>query len=142
MSPALHRWAARYARLALAAAFASAVAARLTRWGSGDFERFVRYIAEVNSFLPPSWAPLLARAATACEATLAVGLLVGWRLRWVALGAAGLLALFATAMAVSFGLKEPLDYSVYSASACALLLAVSPAASGPAAAPGARSPPR
>jgi len=34
-----------------------------------------------------------------------------------------MLALFGTAMAISFGLKSPLDYSVFSASAAALLLA-------------------
>jgi hypothetical protein len=34
-----------------------------------------------------------------------------------------LLALFGTAMAISFGIKSPLDYSVFSASAAALLLA-------------------
>jgi putative oxidoreductase len=124
----LARWAPVYARVALAAAFLSAVAARLTTWGSGDFAAFERSTAEVNAFLPAAAAPFLARAATVLETALAVGLLVGWRLRWVALGAAGLLALFATAMAVSFGLKSPLDYSVYSASACALLLAsVAPA---------------
>ena len=49
--------------------------------------------------------------------------LVGVRLRWVAGGAALLLASFGTAMALSAGLKSPLDYSVFSASAAALLLA-------------------
>ena len=34
-----------------------------------------------------------------------------------------LLAIFGTAMAISFGPKSPLDYSVFSASASALLLA-------------------
>jgi len=36
---------------------------------------------------------------------------------------AALLALFGVAMAISFGPKEPLDYSVFSACAAALLLA-------------------
>jgi hypothetical protein len=35
-----------------------------------------------------------------------------------------LLAAFGTAMAISFGLKSPLDYSVFSASGAALLLAL------------------
>jgi hypothetical protein len=42
----------------------------------------------------------------------------------VAFGAATLLFLFGTAMAISFGIKSPLDYSVFSASAAAVLLAV------------------
>jgi hypothetical protein len=41
----------------------------------------------------------------------------------VALGSAVLLALFGIAMAISFGIKSPLDYSVFSASAGALVLA-------------------
>jgi len=45
-----------------------------------------------------------------------------WRV-WVALGSAVLLILFGTAMAVSFGIKSPLDYSVFSASSAALLVA-------------------
>jgi len=44
----------------------------------------------------------------------------------VALGSALLLALFGIAMAISLGLKSPLDYSVFSASAAALLLALYP----------------
>jgi hypothetical protein len=42
---------------------------------------------------------------------------------WVALGSAALLILFGTAMAISFGIKSPLDYSVFSASSAALLVA-------------------
>jgi uncharacterized membrane protein YphA (DoxX/SURF4 family) len=119
----LARWAPTYARVALASAFLSAVASRLSAWGSNDFAAFERYTAEVNSFLPAAAAPFLARAATVLEASLGVALLVSWRLRQVALAAAALLLLFAVAMALSFGLKSPLDYSVFSASACALLLA-------------------
>lgn len=126
MSSVLERWAPRYARWALAAAFLSAVASRLGLWGHNSFQAFERYTAEVNSFMPVSTIPFLARAATALELSLGVALLIGVRLRWFALGAALLLALFGTAMAISFGPKEPLDYSVFSASACALLLAATP----------------
>ena len=34
------------------------------------------------------------------------------------------LTIFGLAMAISFGPKEPLDYSVFTASACALLVAL------------------
>ena len=40
------------------------------------------------------------------------------------LASALLLVLFGVAMAISFGLKSPLDYSVFSASSAALLLAL------------------
>jgi len=51
-------------------------------------------------------------------------LILGWWTRWVSLGSAILLAMFGTAMAISLGLKSPMDYSVYSASAAAVLLAL------------------
>jgi uncharacterized membrane protein YphA (DoxX/SURF4 family) len=55
---------------------------------------------------------------------LGVALILGVWPRWVAVGSALLLALFGIAMTISFGLKEPLDYSVFSASAAAVLLAL------------------
>lgn len=112
------KYAPLYARIALAAAFLSAVAARFSR----PFSQFIEATADVNSFLPHALAPTLAVTATIAEITLAVALLFGFRLRWTAPAAAVLLALFGTAMAISHGIKEPLDYSVFSASACALLL--------------------
>jgi putative oxidoreductase len=124
----VERWAVRYARIALGAAFLSGIASRFGLWGEGvgygSFANFVRYTAEVNSFMPASTIPILAWAATVAELVLCVALILGVRLRWAALGSALLLLLFGTAMAISFGLKEPLDYSVFSASAAALLLAL------------------
>jgi putative oxidoreductase len=122
-------FARRYARLALSAAFLSAVAARFGLWGGTfdweHFHRFELYTAQVNAFLPASWSPVLAWAATLAETTLGVALLLGVRLEVVGPAAAVLLALFGTAMALSLGVKEPLDYSVFSASGAALLLAFS-----------------
>lgn len=119
--------AAVYARLALGASFLSAVASRFGLWEGRfrwtRFDEFVVYTSQVNSFLP-GWMGLpLAWAATVAETVLAVALFAGIRLRIASFAAAGLLALFAAAMTISFGLKSPLDYSVFSASAAALLLA-------------------
>ncbi|HVT04457.1 MAG TPA: hypothetical protein VHL58_13900 [Thermoanaerobaculia bacterium] len=73
----------------------------------------------------PSFAvPFLAVMATVAELSLGIALIKGFRLRYVALGSSLLLALFGTAMAISFGIKSPLDYSVFSASAGAMLLAL------------------
>ena len=117
-----------YARFALGGAFLSAVAARFGIWaentGPDSFKHFIEYTAEVNSFMPGFTIPFLAWAATIAETFLGITLLLGIWARFVALVAAGLLALFGTAMAISFGIKSPLDYSVFSASAGALLLAV------------------
>jgi uncharacterized membrane protein YphA (DoxX/SURF4 family) len=117
-----------YARLAIGAAFLSAVGARFGAWdgtlGLDHFPRFVQLTAEVNSFMPAATIPLLAWAATIAELSLGLALIVGFHTRLAGIGAAILLALFGTAMALSYGIKEPMDYSVFSASAGALLLAL------------------
>jgi putative oxidoreductase len=122
------RWGARYVRFAVGAAFLSAVAGRFGLWSGhinpDNFARFIQRTAELNAFMPASTMPLLAWAATAVETSLGVALIVGVQVRWAAFGSAVLLAWFGTAMAVSAGLKSPLDYSVFSASAGALLLAL------------------
>jgi putative oxidoreductase len=121
-----NRFAVLYARIALGAAFLSAVAARFGLWmdrGPHPFAEFIRYTGEVNSFLPLSTYPFLAVAATIAEILLGIALVFGIALRWTAPAAAILLALFGTAMALSFGIKSPLDESVFSASAAAFLLA-------------------
>ncbi len=126
----LDRLAILYARIALGAAFLSAVADRFGLWGKyggwGNFANFTHYTAQVNSFMPVFMIPFLAWAATAAELSLGIALILGIWPRWVAFGAATLLFLFGTAMAISFGVKSPLDYSVFSASAGAVLLALYP----------------
>jgi putative oxidoreductase len=126
----LERLAILYARIALGAAFLSTVADRFGLWGKyggwGNFANFTHYTAQVNSFMPVFMIPFLAWAATAAELSLGIALILGIWPRWVAFGAATLLFLFGTAMAISFGVKSPLDYSVFSASAGAVLLALYP----------------
>ena len=128
------RWAVIYARVAIGAAFLSAVCARFGLWdGTLDLDHFPRFIqltAEVNSFMPAATIPWLAWAATIAELSLGLALIIGFHTRIAGVGAALLLALFGTAMAISYGLKEPMDYSVFSASAGALLLALVPDAPG------------
>lgn len=117
-----------YTRIAVGAAFLSAVASRVGLWdGTVDlkhFRNFIEYAAEVNSFLPTTIIPSVAVLATVCETSLGILLIVGLWPRWVSLGSATLLALFGTAMAISFGLKSPTDYSVFSASGASVLLAL------------------
>lgn len=113
-------------RVAMAATFFSAVGSRLGLWGHG-WQSFVDYTAEVNSFAPRRWAPALALAATLLEIGFGTALLIGFRTHLAALGASLLTFMFAVAMAVSFGPKSPLDYSVFVDSAAMLLLATLPA---------------
>ena len=126
-------------RLALAASFLSAVADRLGLWGPpgaagvawGSVPKYEEYVAQLNWFLPAGLVPVVGWAATACEVTLAIGLLIGWRLHWVAFVAGILLTAFAVMMAVALGPKPPLDYSVPSAAGAAFLLAALPCTTSP-----------
>ncbi len=118
-------------RLSLGASFLSAVADRFGYWGApgrphvawGEFSRFVAYTAKLNWFLPSSTAVFLAWAATVAELVLGMMLVFGVSTRPAAYLSSALLLLFAVAMTLSLGLKAPLDYSVFTAFAAALLLA-------------------
>jgi putative oxidoreductase len=121
------RWGILYARWALGTAFLSGIADRFGWYtgrnvGYGNFAGFVSYTAKVNSFMPAVTIPFLAWAATAAEFFLGIALILGLWPRWVALASALLLVLFGIAMGISFGIKSPMDYSVFSASAGAVLL--------------------
>jgi putative oxidoreductase len=117
-----------YARFAVGAAFLSAVAGRFGLWDgtfdSKHFANFLEYAGEVLSFMPKAAIPYLAGAATICETSLGILLILGLWPRWVSTASALLLAMFGTSMAISLGLKSPMDYSVYSASSAAVLLAL------------------
>ena len=128
-SASLERLAYLYGRIALGVAFLSGIADRFgLYWGRnvgyGNFAGFEKYTEQVNSFMPASTIPFLAWAATAGEFFFGVALVLGLWTRWAALGSALLLVLFGVAMAISFGIKSPLDYSVFSASAAALMIFV------------------
>jgi uncharacterized membrane protein YphA (DoxX/SURF4 family) len=66
---------------------------------------------------------MLGVTATVLEGLLGICLFLGVCTPLAAAGTGGLLALFGTAMAISFGIKSPFDYSVFSAMGGALLLA-------------------
>ncbi len=118
-------------RLALAAGFLSAVADRFGFWGPpgapgvawGAWEPFVQYVGALNWYAPVSWHAVLGWLATGAEVVIALGLLIGWHLRWFALAAALLLLSFALTMTIAVGVKAPLDYSVFAATAAAFYLA-------------------
>lgn len=112
-------------RLALAATFLSAVSSRLDLWGeaSSGWQGFLKYTAAVNSFAPADMIPFLAVAATVLEISVSVLLIIGYQTRVAAYVASALTLIFALAMTYSFGVKDPLDYSVFVDSAAAFLLA-------------------
>jgi hypothetical protein len=77
-------------------------------------------------FLPPSFVPLFAWAATIAETVLAALLIFGIRPRESGIAAAALLLSFALTMTLALGIKKPLDYSVFAAAGAALLTAFPP----------------
>jgi hypothetical protein len=85
-------------RIVLGLAFVLSVADRFGIMGTygspgvsfGDYGHFVAYTRQVNSFLPGSWAPMLAVLATLCETTIGAALVLGIRTRVFVLAALGL----------------------------------------------------
>ncbi|WP_263357890.1 DoxX family protein [Acidicapsa ligni] len=118
-------------RLALGTGFLSAVVDRFGGWGSygarqvswGDFAHFVVYCGSVNGFLPKLLIAPTAWIATIAEILLGIALVLGFYTRWAAILSGLLLGAFALAMSFSLGIKAPLNYSVFTASAAAFLLA-------------------
>ena len=119
-----------FLRLALAASFLSAVGDRFGLWGTfgqpnvawGDFSHFLEYTQKLNWYLPASMIPILGVLSTGAEVLLGLLLLIGWRTRVAALLGGILLLTFGSAMALALGVKAPLNFSVFSAAAGALLL--------------------
>ena len=111
-------------RFAMAFTFLIIVAGRLglLEKYSANWDRFLAYTAEVNSFAPKSIIPFLAVSATALEIIIAILLLLGYKTKWAALCSAILTLTYALAMWYSFGIKEPIDYSVFVDSAACFLL--------------------
>lgn len=106
------------ARVVIGGAFLNAL------WHRFDnFSRFIAYTGQVNSFLPTEVIPFLAVLATLLECLLCAAMLLGIATRWAALGSAGLLFLFATAMAIS-GVDQ-FEWAVYVLSAGSWVVAES-----------------
>ena len=120
-----------FLRFALGLSLLSAVGDRFGFWGPlgehhvawGTFARFVAYTGQLNWFLPRGTIKTLAIVSTCAETFLGFLLLMGWQTRTAALLSGVLLLLFAITMAGALGIKAPLDFSVFSASGGAFLLA-------------------
>ena len=126
----LNKIARLYLRLALGTGFTLLGLDRLGAWGPngkpwvswGDWHHFSAYAHEVMRFLPGQIAEVFAIIATIAEITIGILLLIGWQTRWAALGSAILTGCFAIAMAISYGITSPINYSVFTVSAASLLL--------------------
>ncbi|WP_125723016.1 DoxX family membrane protein [Flavobacterium ustbae] len=118
-------------RIVLGITMLSAVADRFGVWGApgsnavawGNWENFVIYTQSLNPFANKATAEILGGIATFFEVLLSLLLLFGFKTRLAALGTTFLMCAFAFAMSVSVSVKAPLDYSVWTSAAAALLLA-------------------
>ncbi|MER0244389.1 hypothetical protein AAHZ94_20775 [Streptomyces sp. HSW2009] len=123
------------ARLALAAGFLSAVADRFGLWGEagtnavawGDYDAYLAYVHDLAPYLSGGLVDVAGGAATAVELVLGGTLLLGVWVRLSAWASAAVLCGFALSMFFFADFEAPLNSSVFSAAAAALLLALAPA---------------
>lgn len=115
-------------RLALAASYLSSVTSRFGFWGEdvgwGNYAAFLEYTAKVNPYLPLSWVPTVGRVVDVAEISLALLLIVGFRIGETAVLSGLMLFLFAFGMNLGVGVISTLDHSVYTACLASFLLAL------------------
>lgn len=120
-----------FLRIALGLGFLSAVLDRIGWLGAagqvniawGNWESFQQYTHTLLPFLSKSISDVMGFIATGAEALFGLLLIIGYRTRQSAIGSFLLLLLFGVMMTIILGLKAPLNYSVFSAAAGALMLA-------------------
>jgi uncharacterized membrane protein YphA (DoxX/SURF4 family) len=118
-----------FLRLSIGIGFLSAVADRFGFWGKevsawGNWDSFLAYTQSLNPLISQSFIPLIGWASTLLEIVLGVGLIIGFKTSFIAKLSGWLLLTFALAMTLTRGIKAPLDYSVFAASAGAFGLSL------------------
>ena len=128
---AILRYSTVFARLAVGFVFISHIADRLGFWGPpgasnvawGNLEIFYNNVRALNPYLPDVLIPVVGWIVNVAELTLGVLLIAGFKTRWAGFLTGLLLLAIAVANAVVFGIKVPLNYSIFSAAAAAFLIA-------------------
>ncbi|WP_421943546.1 DoxX family protein [Pedobacter sp.] len=119
-----------FLRLALGIAFIYAIVDRVGWLGVadgkniawGNWDAFLDYTHILLPVLNRTISDIFGWIATIAEVAFGILLIIGYKTRFAALGSFALLLGFGVCMAISLGLKAPFNYSVFSASAGALLL--------------------
>ncbi len=117
-------------RLALGIGFMLPVMDRLGLMGApgapkvswGDWSHFVSYTNILVPFVSRAIANILALLATTAEAIFGVCLIIGFKVKWMALGSAVITFLFAICMIFSLGIGAPFSYPVFVFTGGALVL--------------------
>ncbi len=117
--------------MALGVAFLSAVADRFGLWPAaisswGNFDAFLSYTGTLAPWAPADILPALGWAVTLLEIVLGLWLILGFKVKLTAQISGFLLLIFGLSMAITTGVKGPLDYSVFSAAAAAFGLSLIP----------------
>ncbi|OIQ19561.1 MAG: hypothetical protein BM556_03490 [Bacteriovorax sp. MedPE-SWde] len=108
-------------RALLAIIFLWVVADRLSLLGPagnngvvwGNFETFLEYTATLNPWFPRGLSDVLGYLITILEVILAVFLIVGIRMKETSIVCIALLITFTLSMTFSIGIKEALDFIIF-----------------------------
>lgn len=88
----------------------------------GDWEHFVTYTHILMPFTSLQIANIAGLIATIAECVLGVCLIVGYKVKWMGLGAAAITITFAVFMITSSGIGAPFKYPVFVFTGAGLLL--------------------
>ncbi|MBO9201915.1 MULTISPECIES: DoxX family membrane protein [Niastella] len=119
-----------FARIALGLGFLLPVFDRLGFLGApgsakvawGDWSHFVAYTHQLMPFTNINTANIFGLLATIAECVLGVCLIVGYKVKWMGLGAAIITLTFAVFMILSLGISAPFNYPVFVFTGAGLLL--------------------
>jgi uncharacterized membrane protein YphA (DoxX/SURF4 family) len=117
-------------RIALGMGFLLPVADRLGFLGPpgangvswGDWDHFILYSHTLMPFLNSTFTHIASAIATAGEMIFGIGLIVGFKTKQMAFGAAMLTLTFGLFMAVSLGISAPFNYPVFVFTGAGLVL--------------------
>jgi putative oxidoreductase len=117
-------------RLAIGMTFLTPVLDRLGILGAagtgniewGNWENFINYTSTLMPFFDRPMVNVMGLIATISETIIAVGLIIGFKTKYVALGSCLLTLTFIVFMATSVGIQKPINFGVFTASAASFLL--------------------
>ena len=126
----LSAFAQLFTRIALGLGFLLPVLDRLGFMGApgsgkaawGDWSHFVAYAHQLMPFTNLNTANIAGLVATIAEVVLGVCLIVGFKTKWMGLGAAIITITFAVFMITSLGIGAPFKYPVFVFTGAGLLL--------------------
>lgn len=92
----------------------------------GNWNNFITYTGTLMPFLDWPLTELMGAIATLAEAVIGILLIIGFKTRIAAIASCGLTLIFALSMALSLGIKAPINFAVFPVCTASLLLATIP----------------